>query len=422
MRIKRIRSSSPRICVAAVPWLMLLLRCQHQQRAIAFSTKGAPLTSVVGPRGTRTTAGAAAAAARRSSGASFASHQVAMSTRLFAVDSRPGGGGNNSRPSGGQIAAVGERREDQRLAQQQSQRQQIALGWFAPWILAALSFFFYEKIAVAFRTAVDHAAHYTWVTADKGVYEAELILPALNGPVVTSISILFATLSAITISSLYTRQDTLHRTLIAMVEDVLHLQLLVDAFPESHKTQAKQILGTFAEHIYDLCIHGELCPKAIRKEHLGALVSLVNQMGVASSQQQGQQPVVRDAVLKETYESVVRINVHRARLSSALSATFPVFHYLNLVGLALAICLIFLLETDLDVVLFLAGFQLGICWSLLVGTFSMLAMVCYDMSNPFSGIFQVRYLLPLVSKTHRGGKPHILTHQARLLTLYYVDN
>ena len=268
----------------------------------------------------------------------------------------------------------------------QQQQQQAAI-WMLPWCLGAAAFCLYQPTAVAFRKCIEHASHSTGYMTEQGVvYQAELIVPALNGPVVTSISILFATLSAITISSLYTRQDTMHRTLVAMVEDVLHLQLLLHVYQEPFQREAQQILGTFADHIYDLCVQGELCPRAIRKEHLGALVRLVNTMGMDA-------PVVRDAVLKESYETVDRINGHRATLSSALSANFPFFHYFNLVALAVSICLIFLLETDMDVVLLLAGLQLGTCWSLLVGTFSMLACVCYDMATPFSGIFQVRVLL-----------------------------
>ena len=60
-----------------------------------------------------------------------------------------------------------------------------------------------------------------------------------------------------------------------------------------------------------------------------------------------------------------------------------------MVALAITILFVFLLETDQDAVQFLLGFQLSICWALLVGTYSLLAVVIYDLTTPFVGVFRV---------------------------------
>ena len=39
--------------------------------------------------------------------------------------------------------------------------------------------------------------------------------------------------------------------------------------------------------------------------------------------------------------------------------------------------------------LFLGGFQLRLCWSMLIGTLSMLVAVIIDLNSPLSGPFQV---------------------------------
>ena len=43
------------------------------------------------------------------------------------------------------------------------------------------------------------------------------------------------------------------------------------------------------------------------------------------------------------------------------------------------------METNQDLLLFLSAIQLRILWSMLIGTFSALAVVNYDMRDPFRG-------------------------------------
>ena len=78
----------------------------------------------------------------------------------------------------------------------------------------------------------------------------------------------------------------------------------------------------------------------------------------------------------------------RSRVS-CLQSTFPALHFGILTVLAMSICLAFLMETNLDVLIFLSAVQLKILWTMLIGTFSALGVVCYDLGDPFRGSYQI---------------------------------
>ena len=83
-----------------------------------------------------------------------------------------------------------------------------------------------------------------------------------------------------------------------------------------------------------------------------------------------------------------------------------------MVAMAITILFVFLLETDQDAVQFLLGFQLSICWALLVGTYSLLAVVIYDLTTPFVGVFRV--MVGDQTSTHRRELAHALLAQPLL--------
>jgi hypothetical protein len=99
--------------------------------------------------------------------------------------------------------------------------------------------------------------------------------------------------------------------------------------------------------------------------------------------------VISGNILGEGYELVRRINDQRTQMSVLLRPAFPPLHYANLLALASCICLVFLIETDRDVIFFLAGFQLRLLWSILIGIFAMMATVIYDLESPFGGSYNV---------------------------------
>ena len=84
-----------------------------------------------------------------------------------------------------------------------------------------------------------------------------------------------------------------------------------------------------------------------------------------------------------------RLSENRARRVSCLQTTFPPLHYGILSLLALSISSCFLLETDQEALAFLNAVQLKLLFTMLVGTFSSLAVVCFDLSDPFGGSYSI---------------------------------
>jgi hypothetical protein len=59
-------------------------------------------------------------------------------------------------------------------------------------------------------------------------------------------------------------------------------------------------------------------------------------------------------------------------------------------ALAVSICMAFLMETNQELLIFLNSIQLRLLWTMLIGTFSALGVVCYDLCDPFGGSNKVR--------------------------------
>jgi hypothetical protein len=74
---------------------------------------------------------------------------------------------------------------------------------------------------------------------------SDLVKPALNGPVTTSISILLGTLVATTITIAVDRNRDVHKIMSIMVEEVRLSQLLVDSFSEPYRSEVQQLLSSF---------------------------------------------------------------------------------------------------------------------------------------------------------------------------------
>jgi hypothetical protein len=90
-------------------------------------------------------------------------------------------------------------------------------------------------------------------------------------------------------------------------------------------------------------------------------------------------------LLSESYGAIMRLNNERCRRVSALQSTYPSLHFIIVSMLAISICVAFLMETNQELLIFLNSIQLRILWTMLIGTFSALATVCYDLCDPFAG-------------------------------------
>ena len=188
---------------------------------------------------------------------------------------------------------------------------------------------------------------------------------------------------ATTISSLYDRQTKLAQTVVAVQEQVQHVALLVDGLPDpGYRVQVQNLLSDYVQAVYqDFDQHG-VTGDTLSQPQLVALVLVLNDyVNDATAPTNG--------LVWQVYSGVDAIKSRSADFRSALHATFAPGHYANMVALAVTILFVFLLETDQDAVQFLLGFQLSICWALLVGTYSLLAVVIYDLTTPFAGVFRV---------------------------------
>jgi hypothetical protein len=272
--------------------------------------------------------------------------------------------------------------------------------WLLPPVLSIMAFCYYTETAKAFHWLVDAWSGHTWTSADGGKYMMEIVRPVLNGPVTLAVSILFGTLVSMTIQTLYNRQTSLHSNYVSTVEEVRELYVMMQTFPEPYKSEGQAWLSRFLDETLDDLVvsnkysnnHQEQVTSpttstttrnttTLRKKQTTRLLQLLNRL----SQDKDQCP----PYIGQVYSGVNRLKELRSEFLATFQTVFAPAHYINIVILAATLLFVFLLETDQTTLQFLLGFQLSICWALLVGTFSMLSAVIYDLASPFTGIFSI---------------------------------
>lgn len=126
---------------------------------------------------------------------------------------------------------------------------------------------------------------------------------------------------------------------------------------------------------------------SVSQSHFDAIQ---NQFGISSRQRrQTITPFISPQIFTEVYDALTRLRNERSTRLSALQSTYPGLHYVILSLLGGSICVVFLMETNQELLIFLSAIQLRILWSMLIGTFSSLAVVNYDMRDPFRGSYNV---------------------------------
>lgn len=223
---------------------------------------------------------------------------------------------------------------------------------------------------------------------DGGELVANIIIPAINGPVLSSIGLLFATLVATTIGNLYNRQTQISSNILRILEDLRRLGFLLESLPNPYRREGQAEVKGYCDYLFDAVKAGKVSAETFRKKDMNDLFLLLNKISTASETDDS--VVVPGVVLAEAYELLRRLNDHRTTLRSLLVSGFPPLHYVTLLIVGFSICLIFLIETDRDLMFFLAGFQLRILFTMLLGTFAMMTAVIYDLANPFGGSYNVR--------------------------------
>jgi hypothetical protein len=277
---------------------------------------------------------------------------------------------------------------------------------FSPFVIPILAYTLYDDTAVAFAKILDLMANVNWVAVDGGAYQAKIIAPAINGIVVPAISILFATLIGTTISTLRQRQLDI-RTAINMEAGQLRiLQSMVNSFPSTvNPNQCRFYLIQYTSRLIaesQPTVDVDSLDFALDSELNGLLMEF-NRISNYATQ------YVPGPILGECYSACSQLYGERARRITALRSLFPPLHFIIVSTLAISICVAFLLESNQVLLVFLNAIQLRILWTMLVGTFSALAIVCYDLGNPFRGSYQISksvsqlYTIRLALRASLGG-------------------
>jgi hypothetical protein len=253
-----------------------------------------------------------------------------------------------------------------------------------PIVTPILAYFTYEELAASVDVIQDFLdSERAWIAVDGGAYQAKIIAPAINGVVIPSISILFATMISNTVSSLRQRVLDIREAINMEAGDLRVLTTMVDSYPdECEQDKCRSYLIQYTSRLIAESRPGvnimTLEPTGMDSEIYG----LLRELNTISKSDDIEMP---GALLSESYGAVMRLNNERCRRVSALQSTYPSLHFIIVSMLAISICVAFLMETNQELLIFLNSIQLRILWTMLIGTFSALATVCYDLCDPFAG-------------------------------------
>jgi len=233
-----------------------------------------------------------------------------------------------------------------------------------------------------------------WEPVDGGAYQISILTPAINGVVLPCLGILFATLVSTTIVQLRQRQLIVRSMLNSEASELMTLrEILVrlDNLEEGTKEggmSLRVLLRKYVSRLLSECRPGvdanaRLIDVASSDGELPLILKSIYDIG-SVKQSSSTAVLVQNGV-----DCMARLNDYRAQRISLMQTTFPPLHYTILTLLASSISSCFLLETDQEALVFLNAVQLKILWTMLIGSFSSLAVVCIDLSDPYGGSYTI---------------------------------
>jgi len=277
-------------------------------------------------------------------------------------------------------------------AAEKTERRQLlvsrALQW-VPVVVPIAAYFSYEGVALVADAVTELLSSNNFVEVDGGNFKAQVIAPAINGVVMPACAVTFATLLSITVSTLRQRQQDIRATINMEAGELRSLQVIVDkAFPAG-SAQQNRCRSYLVQYTSRLISESQPTTQLDALEASAAGESEMNGFLDQLIELNKNEGAVSGPILSESFAAVARLNSERSTRISALQASFPALHYAILGVLAISMCFCFLLETNQDLVIFLGAVQLKLLWSVLVGVFSGFAVVCYDLKDPFQGLYQI---------------------------------
>jgi hypothetical protein len=303
-----------------------------------------------------------------------------------------------------------------------------SLLWTIPLIVAIVSFGTFRATSRFLFKAIEWTTQQPWLpSTDAQInHQTNVVTQVVNGPVITSISVLFASLVSMTISSLHSRQVDIQRSFIwevhqlRLLQSLLASQLAKVALSDDDRMQALALV-----HQYSDCLFSDQSSSSVERSDstLPALLQWFNQVERRSDPHLYIESTL-PALLQwcNQVESEYRVSIHLAnrcrrksllspepvtsdikslthgmlhergnRCMALLAVHFPMVHYGTLAFLAVSICVAFLVATAQAEVLFLEEgiLSVRILWTVLITTFSALGVLCYDLLSPFIGSYLV---------------------------------
>lgn len=216
--------------------------------------------------------------------------------------------------------------------------------------------------------------------------------------VITSISVLFATLVSLTVSKLHARQVEVHKSLVLEVHYLRELMMLLNSKAVSntlHRSRLLEARRIVADHV-NLLYSSRYATRIERQMTHEYIESTFPDLIAWTIEYDG-----RSMTSNHWDEFVRRVNADIRRLAQNLmeqrgnrwmalhTAPFPMVHYCTLALLALSIMVSFLVATAQTESIFLEGSPVRVLWSVLTTSFIALALVCFDLGQPFGGAYHI---------------------------------
>jgi len=103
--------------------------------------------------------------------------------------------------------------------------------WLIPVFGAVFWFCTFRYLSATFHAIVQWASQNTWIpsTHDELTLQANVVTQVVNGPVITSISVLFATLVSMTVSQLHSKQVEIQNTYVREIAALRELEHLLES-------------------------------------------------------------------------------------------------------------------------------------------------------------------------------------------------
>ena len=294
------------------------------------------------------------------------------------------------------------------------------LLWSTPFLVGLFVYATFHHVTWLFHTTVQSMSMNTWLpeTLDEVNLQANVVTQVVNGPVVTSISVILATLLTMTMSNLHARQIDIQKSYILEMQAIRQLQLLI-----SSRT-AHQLLNTTDRDRIAQLVVGHVdrfnTPRALTsfrgkrklksvvltttpsdsatddaheyiESNLLKLLDGLNEIMLSNHAQglDNRESSIQQLLLQMRSLSLRLIQERSNRWLAMEGLHFPVVHYLTLSLLALSILCAFLVATDEAEFIFLRGLPIRILWTLLCTCLASLAVLCYDLGLPFGGAYRV---------------------------------